>query len=107
MGVVYKARQLSLHRIVALKMMLPSLLASATEVQRFRDEAEAAANLQHPNIVAIHEVGEHEGRLYFSMDYIEGQSLAALVRDHPLPAETAARHLKTTAEAVHFAHQQG
>src|SRR5499433_1333083 len=107
MGVVYKARQLSLNRVVALKMMLPSLLASATEAQRFRAEAEAAANLQHPNIVAIHEVGEHEGRLYFSMDYVEGQSLAALVREHPLPAETAARHVKTAAEAIHYAHRQG
>ncbi|HKQ78731.1 MAG TPA: WD40 repeat domain-containing serine/threonine-protein kinase [Blastocatellia bacterium] len=107
MGLVYKARQLSLNRIVALKMMLPSLLASATEVQRFRAEAEAAANLQHPNIVAIHEVGEHEGRLYFSMDYVEGQSLASLVRDHPLPSETAARHVKIAAEAIHYAHRQG
>jgi WD40 repeat protein len=107
MGVVYKARQLSLNRVVALKMMLPSLLASATAAPRFRAEAEAAANLQHPNIVAIHEVGEHEGRLYFSMDYVEGQSLAALVRDHPLPAETAARHVKTAAEAIHYAHRQG
>src|SRR5215468_10762170 len=107
MGVVYKARQLSLNRVVALKMMLPSLLASATEAQRFRAEAEAAANLQHPNIVSIHEVGEHEGRLYFSMDYIEGQSLAALVRDHPLPAETAARYVKTAAAAIHYAHRQG
>src|SRR5215510_11751927 len=107
MGLVYKARQLSLNRIVALKMMLPSLLASATEAQRFRVEAEAAANLQHPNIVAIHEVGEHDGRLYFSMDYVEGQSLAALVREHPLPEETAARHVKTAAEAIHYAHRQG
>ena len=107
MGVVYKARQLSLNRVVALKMMLPSLLASATAAPRFRAEAEAAANLQHPNIVAIHEVGEHEGQLYFSMDYVEGQSLAALVRDHPLPAETAARHVKTAAEAIHYAHRQG
>jgi serine/threonine-protein kinase len=107
MGVVYKARQLSLNRIVALKMMLPSLSTSATEVQRFRTEAEAAANLQHPNIVSIHEVGEHDGRLYFSMDYIKGQSLASLIRAHPLPAENAARYLKTTAEAVHYAHRQG
>jgi serine/threonine protein kinase/WD40 repeat protein len=107
MGVVYKARQLSLNRVVALKMMLPTLLASATAAPRFRAEAEAAANLQHPNIVAIHEVGEHEGRLYFSMDYVEGQSLAALVREHPLPAETAARHVKTAAEAIHYAHRQG
>jgi WD40 repeat protein/tRNA A-37 threonylcarbamoyl transferase component Bud32 len=107
MGLVYKARQLSLNRIVALKMMLPSLLASTTEVQRFRTEAEAAANLQHPNIVAIHEVGEHEGRLYFSMDYVEGQSLAALVRDHPLPARAAARYVKIAAEAIHYAHRQG
>lgn len=107
MGVVYKARQLSLNRVVALKMILPSLLASATAAPRFRAEAEAAANLQHPNIVAIHEVGEHEGRLYFSMDYVEGQSLAALVREHPLPAETAVRHVKTAAEAIHYAHRQG
>jgi serine/threonine protein kinase/WD40 repeat protein len=107
MGLVYKARQLSLNRIVALKMMLPGLPASATEVHRFRAEAEAAANLQHPNIVAIHEVGEHEGQLYFSMDYVEGQSLAAQVRDHPLPAETAARYVKTTAEAISYAHRQG
>src|SRR5262245_5550388 len=107
MGVVYKARQLSLNRVVALKMMLPSLLASATEVRRFSAEAEAAANLQHPNIVAIHEVGEHDVRIYFSMDYVEGQSLAALVREHPLPAETAARHVKIAAEAIHYAHRQG
>src|SRR5215475_5211412 len=107
MGVVYKARQLSLNRVVAMKMMLPGLLASATAAPRFRAEAEAAANLQYPNIVAIHEVGEHEGQLYFSMDYVEGQSLAALVRDHPLPAETAARHVKTAAEAIHYAHRQG
>ncbi len=107
MGLVYKARQLSLNRVVALKMMLPGLLASATEGHRFRAEAEAAANLQHPNIVAIHEVGEFEGRLYFSMDYVEGQSLAAQVREHPLSAEIAARHVKTAAEAIHYAHRQG
>ena len=70
-------------------------------------EAEAAANLQHPNIVAIHEVGERDGQQYFTMDFVAGTNLAALVRDHPLPAERAAAYVKTIAEAVHFAHQHG
>src|SRR5438270_1990385 len=107
MGVVFKARQVSLNRTVAVKMILAGELASAGEVARFKAEAEAAANLQHPNIVAIHEVGEHEGQHYFSMDYVEGQNLAGLVAGNPLPAHRAARYLKTTAEAIHFAHQQG
>src|SRR5262245_12801764 len=107
MGVVFKARQVSLNRIVALKMILAGPYASKDFVQRFRTEAEAAAKLQHPNIVAIHEVGEHEGHHYFSMDYVEGQNLAQLVRDKPLPAQRAAAYVKTIAEAIHYAHQQG
>jgi serine/threonine-protein kinase len=107
MGVVYKARQVSLNRTVAVKMILSGQLAGPAEVQRFRHEAEAAANLQHPNIVAIHEVGEHDGQRYFSMDYIEGKELAGLVREGPLPAKRAAAYVKTIAEAIHYAHGKG
>jgi tRNA A-37 threonylcarbamoyl transferase component Bud32 len=107
MGVVYKARQKSLNRVVALKMILAGKFASDADVKRFRTEAEAAANLQHPNIVAIHEVGEHEGRHYFSMDLVEGKDLARVIADKPMPAPKAAAVLKTIAEAVHYAHQRG
>jgi tRNA A-37 threonylcarbamoyl transferase component Bud32 len=107
MGVVYKARQLSLNRTVALKMILAGQLATPEARQRFRTEAEAAANLQHPNIVAIHEVGEHEGHQYYSMDFVAGKNLGELVRENPLSAGQAASYVKTIAEAVHFAHQRG
>jgi len=107
MGVVYKARQVSLNRIVAVKMILAGQLASEAEVKRFRTEAEAAAQLQHPNIVAIHEVGEHQGQQYFSMDFVAGSSLAARLGKEPLPIGEAVRWMKTIAEAVHFAHQRG
>jgi len=107
MGVVYRARQVRLNRIVAVKMILAGQLAGAEGVQRFRTEAEAAANLQHPNIVAIHEIGEDDGQHYFSMDYIEGQSLAALVLENPLPATRAARYVRIVAEAIDYAHRKG
>jgi outer membrane protein assembly factor BamB len=107
MGVVYKARQVSLSRTVALKMILLGEFASEADVQRFRQEAQLAARLQHPGIVCLHEVGEHEGQHYFSMDYIEGQSLARVVRECPLPPPQAIRYARLTAEAIHFAHEQG
>ena len=101
MGVVYKGRQVSLNRTVALKMILAGQLASEDDVRRFHTEAEAAANLQHPNIVAIHEVGQEGGQHYFSMDYVEGTNLAELVRDNPLPAKRAARYVAIIARAIH------
>ncbi len=107
MGVVYRSRQKSLNRIVALKMIRAGRLADDAEVKRFRTEAEAAANLQHPNIVAIHEIGDHEGQHYFSMDYVEGKDLAQLVSGGPLSTALAARYVKTIAEAIAYAHQRG
>jgi WD40 repeat protein/predicted Ser/Thr protein kinase len=107
MGVIYRARQASLNRMVAVKVLLAGHFADATFIRRFRYEAEAAASLNHPNIVSIYEVGDHEGQPYFSMELIEGRSLAELARENPLPARRAAQLVKVIAEAVHFAHGRG
>src|SRR5205814_2252231 len=111
MGIVYRARHLSLDRIVAVKMLLFGPLSSPEFVKRFRAEASAAASLQHPNIVAIHEVGVHQGQQYFAMDYVEGRSLAKLNAECEVRnagwLRRAASYLRTVAEAIHYAHERG
>ena len=107
MGVVYKARQKSLNRLVALKMILHGPFSNEEFLRRFQTEAEAVAHLHHPNIVTIYEVGEHDGHHYLAMEYIAGQNLAELTREKPVPARRAAEYLKTIAEAIHYAHEQG
>ena len=94
MGVVYKARQVSLNRIVAVKMILAGQFAGKDATQRFKTEAEAAAHLRHPGIVGVHEVGQHEGFHYFSMDYIEGKNLSEMARAKPVSAQQAAEWVK-------------
>ena len=84
MGVVYKARQVSLGRMVAVKIILGGQFVDKKIIQRFRAEVTAAALLQHPNIVQVHEVGMHAGQHFFSMEYVEGQNLAQLVGTRPL-----------------------
>jgi hypothetical protein len=107
MGVVYRARQLSLQRVVALKMILAGQLATTEDVQRFRREAEAAANLDQSNIVPIYEIGEHEGQHYFSMKLIEGLNLGQRVSDLVCEPRTTACLLAKVARAVQFAHERG
>jgi serine/threonine protein kinase len=107
MGVVFEARQMSLNRKVALKMILAGQLANETDVKRFHTEAEAAANLDHPGIVPIYEVGQHRGQHYFSMGFIEGQSLSERLTHGPLPCRQAAALLVAVAEAIDYAHQCG
>jgi tRNA A-37 threonylcarbamoyl transferase component Bud32 len=107
MGVVYKARQISVNRIVALKMVLAGQFATPADLQRFRTEAEAAANLAHPNIVPIYDVGEHQGCHYFTMKLIEGGGLDKYLPTLAKDPRAGAELLAKVARAVHYAHQHG
>jgi hypothetical protein len=107
MGVVFRARQLSANRVVALKMILAGQLASANEVQRFRAEAEAAAQLDHVHIVPIYEVGDFDGQPFFSMKLVEGDSLSSHLRRLSADPRACVQLLATVSRAIHHAHQRG
>lgn len=107
MGVVFKARQVKLNRTVALKVILSGEWAGPEEIQRFKTEAQAAANLDHPGIVPIFEIGEHNGQHYFSMGLVEGPNLADRVSLEPLPPRKAAEIMEKVSRAVAYAHQKG
>src|SRR5262249_45145222 len=104
MGLVYKARHLRLNRFVALKMLITGAYAGPHERARFQREAEAVASLRHANIVQVHDVGDHEGRPYFTMEFLEGGSLAQALAGTPQPARQAAALVATLAEAMQVAH---
>jgi len=107
MGIVYRARQRSLNRIVAVKTLIGGEFSLPDFLRRFRKEAEAAATLRHPNIVVVHDSGEHEGIPFLAMEYVEGHSLAELTLHKPLPPRRAASYLQRIATAVHYAHGRG
>jgi len=106
-GIVYKARQRGLNRIVALKVLLGGVSATPDQVQRFLHEARAAAKLQHPHIVPIHDFGTQDGQHYFTMDYIEGESLADVIARGPLHGREALELVQQVAQALQYAHEQG
>src|SRR5262249_31484514 len=103
----YKARQVGLDRLVALKMVLAGAYAGPAERTRFRAEAEAISRLQHPNIVPVYEVGEHDGRAYLAMAFGSGGTLARGLAGTPLPPGEAAALVETLARAVQHAHDRG
>ncbi len=107
MGLVFKARQRSLNRIVAIKVLIAGRFSDDIGRQRFQLEAESGARLQHPNIVAVHEIGTAEGHPFITMDFVDGPNLAELGKSQPLPARIAARYLRDIARAVEFAHAAG
>ena len=107
MGIVYKARQMKLDRLVALKMIRSGEFADAEQIQRFLAEATAAANLDHPGIVPVYDVGESNGRHFYSMAFIEGESLKAYCNGEPISNTEAARLTKEIATALQFAHEKG
>ena len=106
-GVVFRARQKSLNRTVALKVISLGQWASKAHVKRFRREAEAAASLDHPSIVPIHEVGERDGSCYFSMQFIEGGQLDEVARRTPMSIRQAAELIAKVSRTVHYAHEHG
>lgn len=107
MGVVYKARQRKLNRVVALKMIKSGQLASSDEVKRFYTEAEAAARLDHPAIVPVYDVGQHDDRHFFTMGFVDGESLQEKLKPGPLAPREAAELLRKIAEGVEYAHRHG
>ncbi|MEO7166231.1 MAG: serine/threonine-protein kinase, partial [Chthoniobacterales bacterium] len=106
-GVVFRARQKSLNRIVALKVISLGPWASKAHLKRFRLEAEAAARLEHPGIVPIHEVGERDGSCYFSMKFVEGGQIDEVARREPMPIRRAVELITKVARTVHYAHEHG
>jgi serine/threonine protein kinase len=107
MGIIYRARQRNLNRIVALKMILSGAIAAPEDVKRFYTEAEAAASLEHSNIVPIYEIGEHEGQHFFSMALVDGKSLAEPLKNGPLGAKEAAEIMSKVSDAIDYAHSKG
>jgi serine/threonine-protein kinase len=107
MGIVYRARDVRLGRVVALKTLAEARYATGEQVERFLDEARAVARLQHPNIVGIHAIGEHEGQPYLSLEYVDGDSLARRLADGPMAPRAAAELIETLARAIDAAHRAG